>query len=335
MRNLTLARSIAALGTLAAAGWGGQAYAVEPGSSDPHLPGVSSGVPAGAVAPPGFYFVNTLAYNDGSLQDGNGNSVSVPAIGLKGINATAWIEIPALVWSAPFHFAGASFAAAIAQPIVTLSVTTQTAAGAATVNKTGLFNTVITPVIASWHLPLGFFVSGNFSVYINDADNGDRGNGPASQTHIANNTTTFAPGGAISWFNGHGLETSINMEYDIQTQDTNFLPGEKYQSGDILNLDFTAMQVLPGAYKKWTVGVVGFYSKQVNNDQTTVGGVTRDVAAVPGLRGTGNQFERAGIGPIVGYEFGPVAVQAYYIRDVEAKNATLGDTFFFRFAIPL
>jgi hypothetical protein len=333
MRNLTLARSIAALGTLAAAGWGGQAYAVEPGSSDPHLPGVSAGVPAGAVAPPGFYFVNTLAYNDGSLQDGNGNPVKFG--GVTGINATAWIEIPALVWSAPFHFAGASFAAAIAQPIVTLSVTTNTVVGQATVNKTGLFNTVITPVIASWHLPLGFFVSGNFSVYINDADNGDRGNGTSSQTHIANNTWTFAPGAAVSWFNGHGLELSLNGEYDIQTQDTNFAPGVKYQSGDVLNLDFTAQQVLPGAYKKWTVGVVGFYSKQVNNDQVTAGGVTVDVAQVPGLNGTGNQFERAGIGPIVGYEFGPVALQAYYIRDVEAKNATLGDTFFIRFAVPL
>lgn len=315
MRNLALTRTITALGALAAAAWGGQAYALEPGSADPHLPGVSDGVPAGALPPPGFYFVNTLAYNDGTVQTNAGNPLP--------INATAWIEIPGVTWVTPLHFLGASYAVAIAQPVVTLAVT----AGGATTNKTGVFNTVIVPAIVSWHLPAGFFASANFAIYLDDGDTGGRGNGTGTQTHIANNTTTFAPGGAISWFNGHGLETSVNLEYDIQTQNDNFLPGVKYQSGDVMNLDFTAVQVLPGAYKKWTVGGVGFWSQQLTGDQIQTALGTANVS--------GSHFQRVGFGPYVGYDFGPVGMNFWYTRDVAAKNATLGDTFFFRFAIPL
>jgi hypothetical protein len=334
MRNLTLARSIAALGTLAIAAWGSQAYAVEPGSADPHLPGVSDGVPAGALPPPGFYFVNTTAYNDGSLQDGNGNPTTAAHV-----NATAWITIPGVTWVTPLHLLGASYAVAIAQPLVTLSVTGAAGAGV-TQSRTGVFNTVIVPAILSWHLPMGFFVSGNFAIYLPDGDNGDRGNGTNFNQHIANNTTTFAPGGAVSWFNGHGLETSLNVEYDIQTQNSNFvnIPGvvqEKFQSGDLLNLDFTAVQVLPGAYKKWTVGAVGFWSVQTTDDQITVNGTTSTFGPIPGLLGSGNKFQRFGLGPYVGYDFGPIGFNFWYTRDIEAKNAALGDTFFFRFALPL
>jgi hypothetical protein len=337
MKNLTVSRTAAALGTLAAVAWAGQAQAIEPGSVDPHLPGVSDGVPAGALPPPGFYFVNTTAYTDGSLNDGNGNPTTAAHV-----NATAWLEIPGLTWASPFHILGAQYGAAIAQPVVTAAVTTD----GVTQNRTGLFNLVLVPAILSWHLPEGFFVSASFVIYPDEGDTGDRGNGTDTQQHIANNTTTFAPSAAVSWFNGHGLETSVNLEYDIQTQDTDFVnvPGEtiKYQSGDLLNLDFTVQQVLPGPYRKWTVGAVGYYSVQTSDDQTTtsipglgINNVTQTVGAVPGLNGTGNRFEKLGLGPTVGYNFGPVAFQTYYTQDVFAKNTTQNGTFFVRFAIPL
>jgi hypothetical protein len=348
MKNVTVSRTAAALGTLAAIAWAGQAQAIEPGSSDPHLPGISDGVPAGALPPPGFYFVNTTAYTDGSLNDGNGNPTTAAHV-----DATAWIEIPGLTWVSPFHIFGAQYGAAIAQPVVTEAATTN----GATVNRTGLFNLVLVPAILSWHLPAGFFASVSFVVYPDEGDTGAHSNaagtvnGTDTVEHIANNTTTFAPSAAISWFNGHGLETSLNMEYDIQTADGDFLntpaipalgiPAitEKYQSGDLLNLDFTVQQVLPGPYRKWTVGAVGYYSVQTNDDQVTASAngvsVTQTVAAVPGLNGTGNRFEKFGLGPTVGYNFGPVAFQTYYTQDLYAKNTTQNGTFFVRLAIPL
>jgi hypothetical protein len=335
MRNLTTTKTIAALGALAAAAWGGQAFANEPGGSDPHLPGVSDGAPGGFLPPPGVYFANTLAYNDASVQDNNGHNI--------GINAIAYIEIPGVTWVTPLHFLGASFAVSFAQPLVTLSVTS----AAGTQTRTGVFNSVITPAALSWKLPAGFFVSASLPIYLQDGDTGDRGNGTLNNQHIANNTWTIAPSAAVSWFNGHGFLASLNGEYDIQTQNGNFstrvpvgggvtVPGQiKYQTGDFLNLDFTAVQTLPGAYKKWTVGAVGFYSVQVNDDQTTTS-ITGD-PAVQNLTQTvaNNRFERFGLGPYIGYDFGPVFTNFWYTRDVVSNNAAGGDTFFFQLVIPL
>ena len=318
MRNLALTRSLAALGTLAFAAWGGQAFALEPGSSDPHLPGVSDGVPAGALPPPGIYAVNTLAYNDGTVEDNSGNKLP--------FNATAWIEIPGVTWVTPWHFLGASYAVSIAQPLVTLSVS----APGVTQGRTGVFNTVLVPGILSWQLPMGFFASTSFVVYLPDGDTGDRGNGTRTQQHIANNTTTFAPGGALSWFNGHGFIASANLEYDVQTQNDKFdtPTGTKYQSGELMNWDFSVLQELPGAYKKWTVGGVGFWSQQMTGDSATGG-------LAPLFNANGNHFKRIGLGPYIGYDFGPVGMNFWYTRDVEARNAAKGDTFWFRFALPL
>jgi hypothetical protein len=342
MKNLTLAKSIAVLGTLAIAAVGGRAYALEPGSSDPHLPGFTDGVPAGALPPPGFYFANTLTYQAVSQKDANGNNLRSPPGAFNGINAIAWIDNPAVEWVSPFHFLGASYAVAAIEPIVTLGTTTNVPGASIGANRTGLFNTVIVPAILSWHLPAGFFVSASLPIYLPDGDTGDRGNGTSKQAiHIANNTTGFGPSAAVSWFNGHGLETSIAMEYDIQTQNTNFqnTPGVsiKYQSGDVLNLDFTVVQVLPGAYKKWTIGGVGYYSAQTSDDQVTINGATTTVPAnFGGLQnGTGNRFEKFGLGPYVGYDFGPILLNFWYTRDIFANNAAAGDTFWFRFAFPL
>jgi hypothetical protein len=184
MRSSIAVGSIAALGSLAIAA-GGPAYAVEPGSSDPHEPGVSNGVAGGALPPSGFYFINTLSYQDGSLRDGNGNPTTISRI-----NVTDWIEIPAITWVTPWHFLGASYAVAIAQPLVTLATTTN----GGTENRSGVFNTVLNPAILSWTLPAGFFVSASLPIYLQDGDTGDRGTGTLTSQaiHIANNTTTFA-----------------------------------------------------------------------------------------------------------------------------------------------
>jgi hypothetical protein len=334
MKSHAFSRTIAVLGTLVSMAWAYQACALEPGTADPHEPGVTIGLPLGALPPPGFYFSNNTNYVDGSLRDGNGNVTTA-----ANINITAWVQIPALLWSSPFHILGAQWGVAVVQPVVTLASTTN----GVTKNKTGLDNTLFNPAVLSWHLPNGFFVSAGIPIGLKDGDTGDRGNGTNNNEHLAANNWIFAPAAAISWFNGHGLEVTMNGEYDIQTQDNNFdhfvpntaIPASvKYQSGNMLNLDFTVQQVLPGAYKKWQVGIGGFYAVQTTDDQITINGATSTVGAVPGLNGPGNRFEKFGLGPVVGYNFGNVGILAWYTRDIFAKNTTLNDTFWFTLAVP-
>ena len=74
-----------------------EAYALEPTGVDPHEPGITNGIPTGALPPPGVYVVNDLSYIDGSLKGGSGKNSPV------GVNVIAWVDVPALVWSTPWH----------------------------------------------------------------------------------------------------------------------------------------------------------------------------------------------------------------------------------------
>jgi hypothetical protein len=334
MEKIKFSRILAALGALAIAG-ASEAYAIEPGSNDPHLLGITSNLPLGALPPPGFYLSNNLAYLSGSLKNGNGNNINIPGFG---VNALAYVDEPVLSWVAPFKVVGASFGAFIIEPFVTASVTANTpGAGQVTSTRTGLFNTIFSPAELSWQLPLGFFVSAYPLFYVKDGDTGDTNQ--ATRSHIANNTWTFAPSAAVSWFNGKGLEATLNGEYDIQTQNDSFVKRPfvtvKYQSGDILNLDFGVHQTLG----KWTIGAVGYYGVQTSDDQTTtsIAGLPTVTATVPAslINGKGNLFEKFALGPSAGYDFGPVSVNLRYTHDIYAKNATQNDTVFFFFALPL
>jgi hypothetical protein len=344
MESFVFFRTFAVLGTVAIIAWAGQAYAVEPGTVDPHEPGVLSGVPAGVVPPPGFYAFNNLNYVSGSLAGGNGNINKAP---FTQLNVTAWVEIPTIEWVAPFKILGASYATAVTQPIVTTAVTND----GVTKNKTGLDNLLINPLILSWQLPEGFFLSFSLPIGVKTGDNeGDAAGGTAGIIHNAANNWIFGPSLNLAWFNGHGTALSLNSEFDVQTQDNNFLNigglgKATYQSAPFVTLDFGVEQVLPGAYKNWGVGLIGTFATQLGDD--TIGGSTATLAAAGATPGTvpanflnqnnskGSRVTIFGLGPSVSYNFGPVGMTLYYTNDLIAQNAVKASTVWWVLAIPL
>jgi hypothetical protein len=68
---------------------------------------------------------------------------------------------------------------------------------------------------------------------------------------------------------------------------------------DFVNLDLTATKKIGN----WELGVVGFYPTDVSSP-------------VPGYK----QQSQFALGPLVGYNFGPVILQAYLTRDVAESN---------------
>jgi hypothetical protein len=85
---------------------------------------------------------------------------------------------------------------------------------------------------------------------------------------------------------------------------------------DFLNLDLTATKKIG----KWEVGVIGYGSTDLN---------------LPALDVVGKQSQFA-VGPLIGYDFGPVTVQAYASHDVYEKNYGGHDTrLWTRFIIPI
>jgi len=294
-----------------------EAYALEPTGVDPHEPGITNGIPTGALPPPGVYVVNDLSYIDGSLKGGSGKNSPV------GVNVIAWVDVPALVWSTPWHILGGQYAAAVFQPYVNTELTV---AGKTSV-RSGLFNSIIEPVILSWKLPANLYLSAGLPIYLKD---GDWSKGAAVET--ANHTWTFGPSAAISYLRD-GWNLTLNGEYDIQTRNNDFVTARgattTYQSGNVINFDYTAQKT----FGKWTAGLVGYWVYQTDDD--SIGGTIVPAGALGTGNGAGNRFEKLAAGPSVAYDFGPISVNFRYTRDLYAKNATLNDVFWFRFALPL
>jgi hypothetical protein len=73
----TLLKTIAAFGAVAVTAWAGEAMALE--GPTPYLPGVTVGIPIGALPPPGIYFSDNNVILEGGLKDNNGNSLPANA----------------------------------------------------------------------------------------------------------------------------------------------------------------------------------------------------------------------------------------------------------------
>jgi hypothetical protein len=307
----------AALAALAALACCEAAQALEPGSVDPHLPGVTEGIPVAALPTPGFYFSNDLAYIDARLQTGSGNTLSTPA---GGINIIAWVNVPLLLWSSPFHVLGAQYGAFIAQPLVNLQVHSFLSGNNF---RTGFYNAIVNPAILSWRVAPKLFLGGNMPIYLRS---GTWAEGAA--INIANHTWTFGPSAALGYLDG-GFMASANLEFDLQTENKDFAPGLRYQSGNIITIDYTAQQT----FGKWTAGIVGFWIYQVEDDKLNGAPTPANFAGLG--NSTGNRFEAFSIGPSIGYNFGPIAVNLRYTRDVYARNGPQGEILWFRLALPL
>jgi hypothetical protein len=301
MKKFACAAAVAA-----AAMVGGQASAEELWT--PHLPGVDGNSATGALPPPGFYFVNNQVIAGADHYNNSGNA--------DGNKATALIEVPVLLWSAPFQVLGAQYAAAIAQPWDLVNFHAQLAAGATEAfSQSNAFATVVIPGILSWSLPNDLHVAASLAIYVPD------GGWQNPNFHTVGNLNSldfysFEPAVAVSWLHD-GWNVSVKGYYNANMKDE----GMNYTSGDI----FGTEETITKTFGKWTVGVTGYTETQVTNDTGNALGVITQ----------GNKTDAYAAGPAVGYNFGPVILDAYYTHDFAAQNGLGGDKLFTRFVVPL
>jgi hypothetical protein len=113
---------------------------------------------------------------------------------------------------------------------------------------------------------------------------------------------------------------SANFRYDINTASRGVTMGAPFLgpaangfiSGNELFGDLTAL------YKvgKWQFGPVAYFEAQTTADRPGGG-----VGCTPAICGFQSQIA---VGALVGYDFGPVAVQAWFDDTVECQNAICG-----------
>src|SRR5215831_4655724 len=137
LMSTKVTKLLAAAGALAFTAFAGEAWALE--GNTPYLPGVSIGIPQGALPPPGFYASMNNVIISGGLKNDKGDSATF-ADG-NGLNANAYLFIPSILWIPtwqPLAFMNATIGFDAVEPYVQQSFNRNIPATAA-----GFFNTII------------------------------------------------------------------------------------------------------------------------------------------------------------------------------------------------
>ncbi len=310
---MTRLRSIllSALGAaLCVTGAASESFATEPGDFTNYLRGATQGLPLGALPPPGLYggFGLNATGLDGNNGKGNQNIPGVssaPAFGY-GLN---------LLYVPGWTFLGATYGMGVVQGFYQAELNGPlNPPFAVTSISPELANTNFTPIDLSWNLGHGWFTALALTIVGPD---GSRWPSSAAFGAVDLNPDywTIAPSFAVSYLDSSWL-LSANFRYDINTAAQGvtlspFLPAgaaSGYTSGNLLFGELTALYKIG----KWSLGPVAYFVEQTTADRPGHG-----VACTAAICGYQSQVD---VGFLVGYDFGPVAMQVWADQSVECAN---------------
>lgn len=277
----------------------------------PMQPGISTGVAAGALPPPGLYGHIDSYLQSGTVKNGNGDNTGIK---ISGANI-----LGQLLYVPGWRFLGANYAMRITQPFNLNAIKLPSDGG--TITGFGMFNTILTPEMLSWNIGGANFIGEGLSVYLPDGDfrHGSDGSGGQQETSdsIANHYWTFEPNIAYSYL-GNGWNFTLNNTFDFNTKNTI----TNYQTGDIYYLDYT----IAHSFGKVTVGIIGNYVQQFTDDKKN--GVV--IASSP-TNSYGNEYMHASVGPILSYALGHSTLTLRYLYGFAGKNG--GNPSFLHFGV--
>jgi len=251
-------------------------------------PGVTlGGGSAGSPAPGIYMFEQVYTYQAMISGPGAPNGGQTPVRFES--SSTGFLFVPG--WT----FLGANYDAVIVQPVSTLSVGSPINSG-----YFGLHNTYIVPIELSRKLgDSGFFVKTGFGFLPPDG----MISGPAGLSNSGHPWWTLDPSLTVSYLKD-GWNLTASFYYEMNTKNT--VTG--YQSGNILHGEFTGTKRIG----QWTVGPVGYYYGQVTDDRSS---------AFYNYAINVNRYNVYAAGLLVGYDFGPVAVNVWALDDLHADTS--------------
>ncbi|WP_169628215.1 SphA family protein [Ferrimonas futtsuensis] len=294
LRQLALPMLLAACPNAQATEYGGGAY-----------PNGVEGFMAGALPPPGLYYMNYLNhYSVNRMNDSGGDPLPVE---FK-LNATS--DVSRIAYITDHKLFGANYGIYVVLPLVHLSA--EMAMGPTQLSSTdsGLGDIAFSPLVLSWHTPeLHFGAALEIVAPVGDFD-ADR------LANIGRNYWTVEPVFAITYLPASGLELSAKFMYDL-----NFENGDThYESGDEFHFDYAV-----GYHRdNWTYGLAGYYYKQVTDDK--LNGQTV---------GDGNRGEAFAVGPAVMYSGQGWSIEARYQAEVMSESRPEGDKLWLKASVAL
>ena len=266
---------------------------------------------AGAVPPPGDYFINYFGYYGGKLKDGNGNNVN---LGGKTPEVNAVFDALRYVKVTDTKILGANWGWHVIVPFANQRMDL-----GGMESRTGVGDITINPFILSWHNGDWHTVA---ALDINLPTGAYDKNDP--RRSIGANYYSVIPVFAVTYLNKDGWEASGKFMYNFKTEnnDTN------YQSGDEFHMDY----LLGKRFGEWGVGLSGYYLKQTTDDKQN----GQTVAAQAGLWSEGRKGEVFAIGPSVTYKTkGGTHFIGQWQHETSVENRFGGDKFWFKLITPL
>lgn len=263
------------------------------------LSAMTTGAFAGATAQPG----ETVGLAAGApLPEGVYfvNTLDWGVIDNKGPDTRLLVDIPVIAWSTPWSIFGGNLQFIAATPMI--HVDGPGGAG----DHAGFYNPFLAARIA-FDLGGGFGVSYLSGFYFNAGDK-----------DIRVRATTWRQDFAVSYTaDGWNLTANLIWGNTFGTDNCN-LCAERTSNG--FNLDLTATKT----FGKWEVGAVGFGSTEYDIPD-----------AQKRSNGGPGKVEQFAVGPLIGYNFGPVILQAYATRTIYSKNSNDDTRGWARIIIPL
>ena len=272
----------------------------------------SRGPMAGFTPPPGLFFQNDLYIYSGQA----GRELQLPFGGeiIGEVEATAVLDLPTGVWVTPWQIAGGNLAFSATLPFGSLDVD-------ASLGRLSVQDDVFTvgdPVVSGflgWH-------SGNFHWQTGVAVNVPVGDYQAGE--IANisfnrwGTDVFATGTWLDPTLGLDVSGAAGVTFNGENSATD------YKTGTEFHLEGAVTKFLS---KDLTIGLVGYYYKQLTGDSGS------------GARLGDFKGEVAAVGGTLGYNFQlgvlPVSARLKYFHEFAAENRLEGDAGFFTVSMPL
>lgn len=252
-------------------------------------PDGAEGIMAGAVPPPGTYFLNYLThYTAHRVNDGDGDQLPVNFR----LNATA--EVARLLYVSEYRILGGNWGAHILVPVVNLDYDL----GPFSVRQFGLGDITVDPFILSWHWP-NFHLVTALDIYL-PTGRYDR----TKPLNIGANHWGFEPVVAGTYLSDSGFEASAKLMYAFNTRNTD----TDYRSGQAFHTDFFTGQ----HWGAWTAGLGGYWFKQTTGDRR-------------GGTDIGNRGQAFALGPALQYDFGGISLIGKWQHEFVSENRPQGD----------
>lgn len=263
---------------------------------------------AGAVPPPGNYFINYFGHVSGTLRDGSGGKVVAP--NGKDISLSATFDALRYVRVTGATLLGANYGWGAILPIVDLSID----AAGAKAGRTGIGDVTLTPLILGWHSPEWHYAVG---LDINLPTGAFDKNDPPGK-NIGANYYSLEPVFGVTYLGKSGWEVSGKFMYNWKTRNKD----TDYKSGEEFHMDYLVGKHLGS----WSVGLSGYYLKQLSDDRQ--GGIK--------VGPDGNRGQVFAIGPSIKYETaGHSHLIFQWQRESSVENRFKGDKLWFKLIMPL